>query len=124
MTLARKAGWQLFPANTFANGINYPWRKSGASDFYGRDFGTNPNTGIDEGVGTASDPYNVSTDLATLGATGGVRVVRWFVFGDCRTGVTFAGATPTGIQPQVYTSVDKLLTWAGAAGVQLDLSLF
>lgn len=64
----------------FTPGANYPWH------WYGVDFGISPWGHL--GVSTPDARKEVEEDFADLNAHG-VKVVRWFVFGDGRSGIQF-----------------------------------
>src|SRR5437899_461357 len=124
MALAPRDGWALFPGQTFASGVNYPWNN------YGWDFGLSKwdlAAGGDgkKGVSLPANSTKIDADFVKF-QQNGLRVVRWFVFGDCRMGVTFdklPGGTPTGVEPQVSTDLEALLGLAKNHSLQVELVL-
>ena len=124
MALAPRDGWALFPGQTFASGVNYPWNN------YGWDFGLSKwdlAAGGDgkKGISLPANSTKIDADFAKF-QQNGLRVVRWFVFADCRMGVTFdklPGGTPTGVEPQVSTDLEALLGLAKNHSLQVELVL-
>jgi len=96
-------------------GVNYPWRE------YGRDFGTN-----DWGhAGAASGPSRaeVEADFANLQSLG-VRVVRWWLFGDGRAAPEFSGTGQvTDFDSHFYADLDAVLDIALRHNIKLILVL-
>ena len=88
--------------------------------YYGLDFGANV-WGSHLGVSTRRAHIEADfTGMASLGFT----VVRWFVFGDGRSGIVYDDAgLPAGRDPHLVGDLDAALEIAGGVGIQLDLVL-
>jgi hypothetical protein len=104
----------------FWHGCNYPWSTDGDTSFYGLDFGANV-WGSHLGISTRR--AQVERDFLQM-ASLGFTVVRWFVFGDGRSGIVYSeGGLPIGPDPHLFKDVDTALEIAGNAGIQLDFVL-
>jgi hypothetical protein len=102
------------------HGCNYPWSTDGATVFYGLDFGANI-WGSHLGVSTRLDA--VRRDFEQMAALGLV-VVRWFVFGDGRAGITFdEHSLPSGLDAAFFQDLDAALEIARDTGIALVLVL-
>ena len=102
------------------HGCNYPWSTDGATVFYGLDFGANI-WGSHLGVSTRLDA--VRRDFEEIAALGLV-VVRWFVFGDGRAGITFdEHSLPSGLDAAFFQDLDAALEIARDTGIALVLVL-
>jgi hypothetical protein len=99
----------------FLLGVNYPWRH------YGHDFG---ETGWGhDGVSSQKSKSQVDTDFDYL-KQHGVRVVRWFLFGDGRASPEFdAGGKVTGFDKFFYLDLDTALSIAEKHDISLILVL-
>ena len=54
----------------------------------------------------------------------GFRIVRWFVFGDGRSGIVYDdGGLPAGLDPHFFADLDAALEIARDTGIRLDLVL-
>lgn len=96
-------------------GVNYPWRG------YGHDFGA---AWGHDGLSTAASRSEVASDLAQL-RDDGVRVVRWFVFGDGRAAPQHdAALNTTGLDADTLADIDAWLELAEAADLHLLPVLF
>ncbi len=100
----------------FALGANYAWHN------FSTDFG-----GLAEWnqQGVSQDSTQYDTDLATM-RSGGVSVIRWWVFPDFRgDGVVFdASGNPTGITATAVADIQEALALAAKHDVYLVLTLF
>jgi len=106
--------YQPDPAG-FWLGINYPWRG------YGHDFGT---AWGHDGLSTAATRSAVASDLAQL-RDDGVRVVRWFVFGDGRAAPQHDDhLRTTGLDAATLADLGAWLELADAADIDLIPVLF
>ena len=102
------------------HGCNYPWSTDGTTVFYGLDFGANI-WGSHLGVSTRLAA--VRRDFEQMAALGLV-VVRWFVFGDGRAGITFhERALPSGLDSAFFPDLDAALEIARETGIALVLVL-
>ena len=96
-------------------GINYPWLN------YGIDFGGDTAWGSN---GVADNTTKVNSDLADMNSNG-VDVVRWWMFSDGRSGITYnASGTPTGLAPGFFEDMDSAISIAKANNIYLVPSLF
>ena len=92
-------------------GVNYPWHH------YGHDFGD--TAWGHDGVSAAASTEQVESDFAYLKSQG-VRVVRWFLFADCRAAPEFdPEGNATGFDEHFYADLDAAL----AAAEKHDLRL-
>jgi len=92
-------------------GVNYPWLH------YGHDFGD--TAWGHDGVSAPASTTQVEEDFAYLKSQG-VRVVRWFLFADCRAAPEFdAEGNATGFDEHFYPDFDAAL----AAAEKHSLSL-
>lgn len=106
--------YQPDPAG-FWLGVNYPWLG------YGHDFGT---AWGHDGLSSAASRAEVATDLAQL-RDDGVRVLRWFVFGDGRAAPQHdAALQTTGLDATTLADLDAWLELADAADLDLIPVLF
>jgi hypothetical protein len=104
----------------FLHGCNYPWSTDGSTIYYGLDFGANV-WGSHLGVSTRRPA--VARDFAGMAALG-FRIVRWFVFGDGRSGIVYDdGGLPAGLDPHFFTDLDAALEIARDADIRLNLVL-
>ena len=100
----------------FWHGCNYPWSADGSAVYYGMDFGANV-WGSHVGVSTRRD--QVARDFSNM-ASLGFRVVRWFVFGDGRSGIEYDNrGLPAGPDAYVFTDMDAALEIARGVGIKL-----
>ncbi len=99
----------------FLLGVNYPWFN------YGHDFGT--TAWGHDGVSSASSSEQVDADFAYLQSQG-VRVVRWFLLGDCRAAPEFDGnGLVTGYDDYFYADLDAAVRIARQHDICLILVL-
>jgi hypothetical protein len=104
----------------FWHGCNYPWSTDGSVVYYGLDFGGNI-WGSHLGISTRR--AWVERDFAGM-ASLGFSVVRWFVFGDGRSGIVYDdGGLPAAIDPYFFADLDAGLEVARANGIRLALVL-
>ena len=104
----------------YLHGCNYPWSTDGTTVFYGLDFGANV-WGSHLGVSTRREA--VAADLAAM-ATLGFTVVRWFVFGDGRSGIVYdERGMPMGPDGRLFEDLDAALECAREASLQVDFVL-
>jgi len=88
----------------FLHGVNYPWHH------YGHDFGE--TAWGHDGVSAPASTQQVEEDFAYLKSQG-VRVVRWFLFADCRAAPEFDPAgNVTGFDERFYLDFDAALAAA------------
>jgi len=95
--------------------VNYPWID------YGRDFGVSP-----WGYSGAALPQTqdaVSAEFARIKSSG-VRVVRWFVLCDGRSGIRYQNGVPAGPDEFLFKDVAAALDLALECDLQLCFSLF
>lgn len=105
-----------FDGSKFMPGINYPW------NHYGRDFGANAWGHI--GVSSAQESARVDSDFQIL-SKHGVRLTRWFVFGDARSGIlTARDGTPIGLDEHVLNDLDAAVNIARKHKVYVIFVLF
>ena len=105
---------------TYLHGCNYPWSTDEQTIYYGLDFGANV-WGSHLGVSTRRPA--VARDFAGMAALG-FRIVRWFVFGDGRSGIVYDdGGLPAGLDPHFFADLDAALEIARDTGIRLDLVL-
>jgi hypothetical protein len=104
----------------FWHGCNYPWSSDGPTVYYGLDFGANV-WGSHLGVSTRR--HQISRDFSEM-ARLGFTVVRWFVFGDGRSGIEYDDrGLPAGPDPHLFADLDTALDIAAAVGIRLVLVL-
>jgi hypothetical protein len=104
----------------FWHGCNYAWSTDGTTIYYGLDFGANI-WGSHLGVSTRRPA--IERDFAAMAALG-FSVVRWFVFGDGRSGIVYDDSgIPVGTDPHFFADLDSALTIARDAGISLNLVL-
>lgn len=97
-------------AGTFYAGINYPWNA------YAADFGNG-------GFGHLTDLSLFASDFAAFNSQG-VRVVRWWIFGDGRYCPTFnPDGTTVGLNSGFLADFDQVLQIAANNGIYLLLNL-
>ena len=102
------------------HGCNYPWSTDGTTVFYGLDFGANI-WGSHLGVSTRI--AGVRRDFEQMAALGFV-AVRWFIFGDGRSGITFdEHSLPSGLDSAFFQDLDAALEIARDSGIALVLVL-
>lgn len=105
---------------TFWHGCNYPWSTDGTTVFYGMDFGANV-WGSHLGISTRRAA--IARDFAHM-ASLGFTVVRWFVFGDGRSGIVYdERGLPLGLDTQFFTDIDTALEIAGQVGIRINFVL-
>jgi len=105
-----------FDGSKFAPGINYPW------NHYGRDFGA--NAWGHSGVSLPAEASRIHADFETM-SNHGVRMTRWFVFGDARSGILVAkDGTPTGLDEHVFNDLDAAVSIARQHKVYVIFVLF
>jgi hypothetical protein len=104
----------------FVHGCNYPWSASGATSFYGLDFGDNvfgPHVGVSTRRPTITRDF---AEMARLGFT----VVRWFVFCDGRSGIVYDDSgVPSALDAHLFADLDAALEIAQGVGIGLSLVL-
>lgn len=94
-------------------GLNYPWHR------YGIDFGVS-----DWGYsGLATRPARVREDFAYMQAHG-VRVIRWFLFGDARAAPNFNPDGSVTLEDQFYADMDVALEIAAEYDIKIMFVLF
>jgi hypothetical protein len=104
----------------FWHGCNYPWSTDGSTIYYGLDFGANV---WGSHLGVSRRRAAVARDFLAMASLGFV-VVRWFVFGDGRSGIVYDDAgIPGGVDPHFFVDLDNGLEIARDAGIRLDLVL-
>ena len=89
-----------FPPGQFLLGMNYPWVN------YGQDFGRSPWGA--NGVSSPPTRAIVSADFAAI-ADLGVKLVRWFLLCDGRSGLSVANGIPTGPDDLLFADVAAAL---------------
>lgn len=95
----------------FTPGANYPWH------WYGVDFGISPWGHF--GVSTPQAKKEVEDDFAELNAHG-VKVIRWFLFGDGRSGIKFnRQGFVTGIDELVIPDIEAAIEIARRHDIQI-----
>lgn len=95
----------------FTPGANYPWH------WYGVDFGISPWGHF--GVSTPQARKEVEEDFADLNAHG-IKVIRWFVFGDGRSGIHFnKQGFVTGIDQYVLPDMEAAIEIARRYDIQI-----
>lgn len=100
----------------FLLGVNYPWFN------YGHDFGT--TAWGHHGVSSVKSTEQIDSDFADLYAHG-VRVIRWFMFGDGRASPEFNEAGEvSGFDAFFFPDFDAALTLAEKHDLYLVLVLF
>lgn len=103
-------------APTFLTGLNYPWLN------YGWDFGD--TAWGHRGVSDPGSRAIIAADFADMHRKG-VKVVRWFLFGDGRAAPEFDGrGLATGFDKYFYDDLDAALEIAQANDIRLILVLF
>src|SRR5688572_11592393 len=104
----------------FWHGCNYPWSKDDGTVYYALDFGANV-WGSHLGVSTRVPA--IERDFAQMAALG-FTVVRWFVFGDGRSGIVYdERGLPAGPDPHLFADLDAALEIARRAEIRLVLVL-
>ena len=98
----------------FLLGVNYPWLD------YAEDFGCGPRGHL--GVSSTEKYERVKRDFADMRACG-VRVVRWFLFGDGRGGFSSKNGIPRRPDEFLLKDVAAALQLAQAYELQLCFSL-
>lgn len=105
-----------FDGSKFAPGINYPW------NHYGRDFGA--NAWGHSGVSLPAEASRIHADFETM-SHHGVRMTRWFLFADARSGILVAkDGTPTGLDEHVLNDLDAAVSIARQHKVYVIFVLF
>ena len=98
------------------HGCNYPWSADSGTVYYALDFGANV-WGSHLGVSTRRAA--VEADFARMSALG-FTVVRWFVFGDGRSGIVYdERGLPAATETHLFADVDAALEIARDAGIRL-----
>ena len=98
------------------HGCNYPWSADGSTIYYALDFGANV-WGSHLGVSTRRRA--VGEDFARMAALG-FGAVRWFVFGDGRSGIVYDDrGVPAGTDAHLFADVDAALEIARDTGVRV-----
>ncbi len=98
----------------FLLGVNYPWVN------YGQDFGR--GSGDARGVATPDTRKTVAADFERIRAAG-VRLVRWFLLGDGRAGLSVSNGIPTGPDDLLFADVAAALELAQQFGLRLCFSV-
>ncbi|GAC1623903.1 MAG: hypothetical protein PVS2B2_03940 [Candidatus Acidiferrum sp.] len=98
----------------FLLGVNYPWVR------YGQDFGCGPWG--DCGVSTPETYATVGADFARIRECGAT-VVRWFLFGDGRSGILASAGIPRRPDRLLFPDVAAALALAEKNQVRLCFSL-
>jgi hypothetical protein len=100
--------------HAFTLGVNYPWVN------YGQDFGRSPwgHTG----VSSEATRQIVAEDFRQLGLSG-VKVVRWFLLCDGRSGLQLSNGVPAGPDDLLLEDVSAALDLAKKNNLQLWFSL-
>ena len=98
----------------FALGVNYPWLN------YAEDFGVSPAG--HSGLSLAKCREIVEREFAEIRESG-VSVVRWFLFGDGRSGFLSEKGIPHGPDSLLLKDTAALLTLAKRFGLKICLSL-
>ncbi|MBN1510348.1 MAG: cellulase family glycosylhydrolase [Sedimentisphaerales bacterium] len=111
-TTARTDRIQLWEDGSwYLLGVNYPWLN------YAHDFGA--TAWGHDGVSAGASKTQVDADFAYLRSQR-VRVVRWFLFGDCRAAPEFdPNGTVTGFDEHFYPDMDAALAIAEKHGIYL-----
>ena len=104
----------LSSPDSFLLGVNYPWLD------YGEDFGGGPRGHV--GVSSAEKFARVKKDFAQISDCG-VRVVRWFLFGDGRGGFLTKAGVPLRPDEFLLPDVAAALRIAQSHEIQLCFSL-
>jgi hypothetical protein len=105
---------------SYWHGCNYPWSTDGNTVFYALDFGANV---WGSHLGVSLRRAAVERDFADM-ASLGLTVVRWFLFGDGRSGIVYDDlGMPAGLDPHVFADLDAALETASGAGIRLVLVL-
>jgi hypothetical protein len=94
--------------------MNYPWVN------YGQDFGRSPWGA--NGVSSAPTRAIVSADFAEI-ADLGVKLVRWFLLCDGRSGLSVSNGIPTGPDDLFFADVAAALELAQQFGLRVCFSL-
>ncbi|MCC6615808.1 MAG: cellulase family glycosylhydrolase [Anaerolineae bacterium] len=98
-------------SSTFLLGVNYPWLG------YGHDFGD--TAWGHDGVSASASSVAVEADFAAMKAQG-VRVVRWFVFGDGRAAPEFdESGSVTGFDDYFFADFDRAIEIAAQNDIYL-----
>lgn len=101
-------------------GINYPWTVFEGRANYGCDFGRNK---WNSHTGVTAHPDDVRADFAAMSAAR-IEVVRWFVFTDGRSGITWnTDGQITGLDAGFHADMDAAIDIASSCGVRLCLVL-
>jgi hypothetical protein len=95
--------------------VNYPWLA------YGRDFGRSP-WGY-SGIALEPSREAVGADFRQISSSG-VRVVRWFLLGDGRSGVRYQNGIPLGPDDVLFADIAAALELAGQSNLRVCFSLF
>jgi len=98
----------------FLLGVNYPWVN------YGQDFGRSPWGHA--GVSSPLTRQVVAADFQNIGATG-VKLVRWFLLCDGRSGLLLSKGIPIGPDDKFLDDVSASLDLAQQSGLQLCFPL-
>ena len=98
----------------FALGVNYPWLN------YAEDFGVSPAGHFGLSLGKSREI--VEREFAKIRESG-VSVVRWFLFGDGRSGFLSEKGIPLGPDSLLLKDTAALLTLAERFGLKVCLSL-
>jgi hypothetical protein len=102
----------------FLYGCNYPWSSDGRTVFYGLDFGANV---WNSHLGVSTRRTAVTRDFDRMAAFG-FTTVRWFVFGDGRSGVVYGqDGVPAALDAYVFDDMDAALEIARDSGIRLVL---
>lgn len=98
------------------HGCNYPWSADSTTAYYALDFGANV-WGSHLGVSTRRPA--IEADFARM-ATLGFTAVRWFVFGDGRSGIVYDDrGMPAGVDSHLFADADTALEIARDAGMRV-----
>lgn len=98
----------------FLLGVNYPWVN------YGQDFGRSPWG--HSGVSSPATRQTVAADFQNIRATG-VKLVRWFLLCDGRSGLLLSNGIPIGPDDKFFDDVSAALDLAQQSGLQICFPL-
>jgi hypothetical protein len=104
-------GWLL--------GANLPWIKCG-NDFGASGYGSyGIGSNVSPGNGELPSSQVLSGAFQTMQAAG-VNVVRWFLFFDGRSGITYdAAGSPTGLDGDIFRDIDAAIGIAKTYGIRI-----
>src|SRR5262249_32634849 len=102
------------PQPGFLLGVNYPWVN------YGQDFGRSPWG--HSGVSSSATRQVVAADFEHIRTTG-IKLVRWFLLCDGRSGLLLSNGIPTGPDDKFLDDVSAALDLAQQSGLQICFPL-